>query len=242
MLQNCPDTKSLQCRHVAFAILLLLTAGCATFPSGQLPVVEEIAIPPGPKPSLNVSYDLKVTDDGTPQLLGLTDLLHERGWKKVFFAELVNTGAFSRVGENLPEADINLDVTMQLSNRGNSFLAFMCGYTSFLVPAFWTNNYLLDATVFINNSGESHQIHVEDFNTNWIHLGMIPFMPFNMLPGKAIETEKSIYRNLVNELAEDGILAAARPTHRREDQALSQQAAPNQTTAWNRRFNQVEGR
>ena len=76
------------------------------------------------------------------------------------------------------EADLQVTVEVKHSGYGYPFLAFLSGLTFTVIPCRAEDDYEVSATVFNKKTGATTKIQIADSSVVWIHLLLLPAMPF----------------------------------------------------------------
>jgi hypothetical protein len=184
----------------------LLATSCATFPNNRLPKVAAQA--PANVKKVPVTYSMKAGHN-------LTGSRTEYGAEQVkklqspLAAALEESGRFSSVREGKGGA-VHVDVDML--NHGNAAAAaisgFITGFSFFTIPGFANDNYKLTATAR-TSSGKSRQYVLEDGVTTVFWLPMIIATPFAFPTQVIPKVQGNMYRNLIQNMENDGILPKA---------------------------------
>jgi hypothetical protein len=124
-------------------------------------------------------------------------------------AALEESGRFSSVREGKGGA-VHVDVDML--NHGNAAAAaisgFITGFSFFTIPGFANDNYKLTATAR-TSSGKSRQYVLEDGVTTVFWLPMIVATPFAFPTQVIPKVQGNMYRNLIQNMENDGVLPKA---------------------------------
>lgn len=198
----------------AFALACVCSlAACAGFSGNTLPRVDTfpaLASAPAQKPSVALSVSFRQFLNGAPVTLlrGTAENAHRTRLAGI----LEESGYFSAVHTDGTEADLTLEVAFKDEGSGSMGMAFLTGLTFYLVPSFTTDNFVLDAKLTERASGQEHEVHLEEFVTQWQQILLLPLMPFKLTPVQVYKAQGQLWRNLAVELAKSGMLASGAPS------------------------------
>ena len=181
----------------------LLATSCATFPNNRLAKIPDTATSKAKKVSLTYSYKAGHDLTGSrTEFAPATIQSLEQGFTKT----LDNSGRFSSV-KNGKGGVVQVDVDML--NHGNGTAAFASGFISgfslFTIPGFAVDNYKLTATARAS-SGKSRQYVLEDGATTTFWLPLIVATPFCTPTSVIPKVQENMYRHLMQNMENDGIL------------------------------------
>lgn len=119
--------------------------------------------------------------DGETSMNGRTRDMPTAGidkWRDVTRRVYRESGLFSAVREGIDGTDLRVNIRVLNQGKGNFVLAFISGFTFFLVPAKAEDVMIVDAT-FRDRDGETlGSVQRRTSMDTWFHLFMIPLMPF----------------------------------------------------------------
>lgn len=192
--------------RIVAIISTCLLWGCASFSGGTLPVDRAYPIVEAgaSKPSVVASLSFRQTMNG--DTLTLFRGTAEKAHLQKLLSALDESGYFSSV-ETTGEGDIVIDVTFKDEGVGSMGMAFLTGLTLYLVPSYATDTWIADATVTVTRTGRAEQFHAEEFVTQWQQIFLLPVMPFTSNPMVASSAQSAVWRNLIADIAESGLLA-----------------------------------
>ncbi|GAA5481765.1 hypothetical protein [Haloferula sargassicola] len=192
---------------VVVSATALLATSCATFPGNQLPHVADTSATGVKKVpltySMQSSHEL-IKGRETPSTAAVAT---EAAGPLV--DSMNGSGRFSSVRQGQGGA-IHVDVNMLNHGNGPAAMAsgFLTGFSLFTIPGFATDHYKLTAKAR-SSSGQSHQYVLEDRVTTVFWLPMIVAAPFNS-PQKVVpEVQENMYRNLIQNMENDGLIPRA---------------------------------
>lgn len=174
-------------RSVVLLAALAALSGCASFRS-EVPGAAA-AWPQAPDERASIAF----TVEGDTVLNGSHDEMPARGkdkWREVTRRAYEESGLFGSVRRG--EADTDYTAEIHVTNEGefNQALAFISGFTFLVVPAKATD-LLIVRTTFRDREGEIvGEIEKRSTMDSWIHLVMIPVMPFKF---PFVEATKAMY-------------------------------------------------
>jgi len=183
-------------------LLALVLSGCAGFKGKRLDPVGSLPKPEN-RPSVQTRLELEQYVNDGPTTLFPESAEHFR--QLALVRTFRNTDVFSEVGTNLKNPDISVDVRMQTRAHINYFSTFLTGLTLYLVPSQVTDEFTVRAQI-TNSTGQQWTITLEDHVTLWQHISLLPVMPFKTVPEAMIEVHENMYRHLVKEMLDRGII------------------------------------
>jgi hypothetical protein len=183
--------------------LSFLATSCATFPGNGVPKVA--ATPASNVKKVPLSY--LVTAAATAPADGQS--LPVPQFSPALESAIKDSGRFSSVTQGRGRG-VHLDVNMR--NYGNGPAAFASGFISgfslFTIPGFGKDNYKLTATAR-SATGKTRNYVLEDSATTVIWLPLIVATPFSNPTIVVPEVQANLYRNLIQNMENDGIIPKA---------------------------------
>lgn len=188
------------------ACLGLLATSCATFPNNKLPKVAAEA--PSKVKQVSVSYTMKAGHNLTGSRTDY-DANQIQQLKKPLVSTLEKSGRFSSVREGKGGAvQVDVDMLNHGNAAGAAISGFITGFSFFTIPGFAVDNYKLTATAR-GASGKSRQYVLDDGVTTVFWLPLIVATPFAFPTQVIPEVQGNMYRNLLQNMENDGILPKA---------------------------------
>lgn len=153
----------------------LSQVGCVVFSTKNLPKVQ--AFPPSGtvKPSVGICYSFHtyLNDKERPA----TEFFQEKFSKRIV-ERFSKSDLFSSVALQDNEADLRVNVEVKHYGHGYPLLAFLSGLTLTIIPCRAEDDYEVSASVFNKKTGATSKIEIADSSVLWIHLLLVPAMPF----------------------------------------------------------------
>jgi len=177
-----------------------IVAGCASFPSHQLPRYEYGQfVSASPRPSVN--YDVRFLSIGQPNQAA-QDVLTKR-----IDSTFSRAQVFSSHAPGTGPADYHLSFEMR--NDGNvaaaTVLGFISGMTLTVVPAYAKDKYTLLVDVKKGEQILKHYEYRENLNT-WIQLFLVVLTPFKSPAKEANRLFDNMVLNLLADMQKDEII------------------------------------
>lgn len=160
------------------AVLLCAGAmmtGCASFRDGPTMAGEWPAGDGGPPATISYAVNGETVLNGARKDLPPGAL---EKWHEAVAQAYGDSGLFGEVREGFHETDYRAEIEVRNEGRFNQVLAFICGFSFFVIPAKSTDEFIVETT-FRNAANEvvgTVQSHAA--MDTWIHLLLIPVMPF----------------------------------------------------------------
>lgn len=191
---------------LASLAVAIAASGCASFRGGPLPKIKDLPRRAAAKPSVKVQ--LTFSEPGRDR-----SLEKQRRRSEKMQAELVRvlseSGYFSRVAPDILDADLIVDASLRVDSvqEGDGELA---GLTFGLIPEKTaTVKYKFEASVTSSRLHHGWTVTLEDCYAKWIHLFLLPVIPFKLESVVAHGVRTDVFRNFTLALHERGILDAA---------------------------------
>ncbi|WP_277964234.1 hypothetical protein [Pseudomonas sp. RIT-To-2] len=173
---------------VRLLLLLALTqlGGCLSYSHHDLPQVQNWP-PAAPaaehKPRVYVSLESEHQMNGAAAAGGIAPLR----WQKALVDTYTDSGLFSQVTSQKVESDVYAQAHLLNSERGSMALAWITGFTLFLVPS-RVENVLTLETVYKDRDGKVlGKVTRSESLTTWMQTLLIFAVPFNPGPDAIIK-------------------------------------------------------
>ena len=174
-------------------LLVFAASGCASFRGGEL--AETTPWPPVASPTKkSVSLVLAggtVSVNGNP-----TDAspMMLQQWREKVEKTYADSSLFSAVLPESAPADVRAEVHVSDIGEGSMGLAFLCGFTMFIIPATAIDHFTMK-TDFKNANGDVlATIEKSDSSRLWMQLFLVFVMPFNWPPSVGEELFRDLSR------------------------------------------------
>lgn len=189
-------------RFILLSLWGLIAVNCATFTEFNPEVKDVVFKNQNPAKSLLVNVRQRVTINGTLSDVSAKGEENARNRYAYFCRE---SGLFKEVKTGLDVADMKLLIESDNNGEANRLLAFLSGLTLFLIPAYAQDDLNLNFSFRDKNDTiiKEYKRRVT-FNT-WIHLILIPLMPFKFPIVEVNDGVESITRSILDEANRDGI-------------------------------------
>ena len=168
---------------------MFLLLPLATMMSGEAllpPVVVPPRVAAGTAPSVRVQLVYQATINGEsakkrcPQVNW--DAVRQKVEKELqarCAKRVTASGLFSRIDSGAQaSADISVNICVDGAEDFNEVMAFLTGFTLFILPCNSKNAWQMTATVKNNVTGKTAEFQLTDGTTTWIELLLIVGMPF----------------------------------------------------------------
>lgn len=181
--------------------LSFLATSCATFPGNGVPKVA--ATPATNVKKVSLTYLVKPGDPATSQALPVPQFSPD------LETAFKDSGRFTSVSQG-KGGGVHLDVNMHNHGNGPAAMAsgFICGFSFFTIPGVAKDNYKLTATAR-SASGKTRSYVLEDSATTVIWLPLIVATPFSSPTTVIPKVQANLYRNLIQNMENDGIIPKA---------------------------------
>jgi hypothetical protein len=194
-------------RHLlSLAGISLLATSCASFSTNRLPKIADA--PASNVKKVSLTYSHKSGHDLTGSRVESPAAVGQKHAEPLVTA-LNGSERFTSVSQGKGGA-VHLDVDML--NHGNGAGAavsgFISGFSLFTIPGFATDHYKLTVTAR-SASGKSRQYVLEDGVTTVFWLPLIVATPFSFPTTVVPKVQENMYRNLIQNMENDGILPKA---------------------------------
>lgn len=162
----------LRVTRTAALALLALAASCASFESGELPLLEN-----WPPPASAAPTALTLEFRGMPTKF-------EAGWERVMTATLLDSRRFSTVaaaaaGASAADRHLRIDVTHTRPDiRWTRAFMFLCAATAGILPARAANDFELRVTVIDGRGTELGTIDRSVGTVTWVGWVFVLALPF----------------------------------------------------------------
>lgn len=192
---------------LVFAVAASVVAtGCASFKQHRLPEIGAFPSLPAesnkPTATYSFTYAYKIVAEREASENVRQQMSGE------FAGILTDSGQFASVTEAPSGGDVHIEA--HLRNVGNPAAlipAFITGFTFFTIPSWATDQWSLTAKV-LQAGEERHSYTLSDSDVLVQWLPMFFVMPFKS-PGQVIpEVRRNIYKNLVKEITDSGVVSA----------------------------------
>lgn len=160
--------------RVFIALLgLSLLTGCAGFRSGETADLGNWPQAQEQKPSLRYVVQGNVKHNDEPVALPPNGL---KAWSDAVGKAYTDSGLFSSVNEGFGDADILAEVKVTNDGHGSMALAFISGFTFFVVPA-TAEDVVITETTYRNREGNVlGEVKKQDGVRTWFHILLLPGM------------------------------------------------------------------
>jgi len=181
-------------------LLLLMAAGCASFPGNELPPrgYDGLAIVP---PKAIVDYDITFHGPGDKNYYTATHLFSQRV-KDVFD----KSGVFAHHSLDGKDAPTRLSITLE--NSGDMKTAMLLGIVSGLsltvIPVYITDNYELKVKVTAGDRFVKDYAY-KDHMTTWFQLFLIAAFPSHKPGDVSSEVFDNMLRHFLHDAQADGV-------------------------------------
>lgn len=184
-------------------IALLLFTSCASFPGNKLPVVGGFQpLPDGPvKPTAAYSFSSGVDLFEKQEHVESVRIVLEHE----FIDVLNESGYFASL---TPGNQAEIIIQARLVNSGTPAViipAIITGLSLYTIPSWATDNYDVTAKV-TTPDGKEHTYQLTDSITSYQWLPLIVIAPFNTAGNVSKEVRQNIWKNLILNMQQDGIL------------------------------------
>jgi hypothetical protein len=167
-------------RNFASALILIITlVGCATFPGKQIAKLEKFPIA-SQKPSIAISLAYKMCLNGQPSTV--MAVAAEAQMQKKVLERFTKSGLYSSVTPGSGNADINLTIELTDTGEANLGMAFLTGFTLYLLPSSAKDTFKLSAITKLSKGRAGKNFVLQDSITMHQQILLLPVMPFKMLP------------------------------------------------------------
>jgi hypothetical protein len=192
---------------LSLAGISVLATSCASIPKNSLPKLSDA--PASDAKKVPLTYIHKSGHNLTGSRAEFAPAANET-LAQALVTAAQKSGRFSSVTAAGKGGAVHLDVDML--NHGNGTAAaisgFISGFTFLTIPGFATDNYKLTATAR-SASGKSRQYVLEDGMTTVFWLPLVVATPFSFPATVAPKVQENMYRNLFQNMENDGILPKA---------------------------------
>ncbi|MGE8720792.1 hypothetical protein ACO2KH_05620 [Leptospira terpstrae] len=184
--------------------ILLFFVGCATFTDYKPEYKEVVFEEKQNKTSsvvLNLKYKMSLNESPADSNVRVEKDL--RGKIEVILKE---SSMFKEVKSGLDIADIKLDIEIVNRGEANLFLAFMTGFTFFLLPSHAVDNLDLKYKFTTNKGQLVKEYQREVTYDTWFHITLIPLTPFMFPFTSFYKGIGNVTRSVLAEAKKDGII------------------------------------
>lgn len=189
-------------RHLV-VILMLLLSGCATFRDGANPPITKWP-PPDLAPEKK-SVALQLTGsaivNGSPADVNPKFL---EKWREQVVTAYQSSGLFSEIKVGTEPADIRAEVNITDNGEGSKVLAFITGFTLFIVPCHVREGFIVKTTYLDNAGTPLGTFEKTEFADMWMQLFLLPVTPFKP-PSEFKEMLYDLNRNTLIEAHGKGL-------------------------------------
>lgn len=159
------------------ATALLVLTGCASYSNHSLPEVGQwpLAAPAEAKPSAQLQVESQYLFNDQNRAGGF----NQDNLEKLLVKEFKDSGRFSAVTTAKEHSDIYVSVRVINHERGSTVSAFVTGFTFFIVPGRFKNEFTMQAQFKDANGKVLGNVEKSETVTTWMQLLLIFAAPFN---------------------------------------------------------------
>ncbi|WP_449125942.1 hypothetical protein [Pseudomonas viridiflava] len=184
------------------AVLFSLSLqGCMTYSHHELAQASQWppAAPVKAKPAayLKVQAEYALNEDRANSGTNIAAL------EKLLKEELQGSQRFSKVSVEREPSDLYVTATLRNHEEGSLGLAFLTGFTFFLIPNKVDNTLSLELTFRDGEGRKLGQVSKQEKLTTWMHLVLIFALPFNESSDKVI---RDLARSALEDAAGKGLI------------------------------------
>jgi hypothetical protein len=125
-------------------------------------------------------------------------------WREQVAAAYQSSGIFSAVTAGTEPADIRAEVKITDQGEGSKVLAFITGFTLFIVPCHVREGFIVKTTYFDQAGNSLGTFEKTEFADMWMQLFLLPVTPFKP-PGEFKDMLYDLNRNTIIEAHEKGV-------------------------------------
>lgn len=184
-------------RLLSFFIFLSFLSGCASFRADQLPPIT--SWPPElteNKKTISLIIAGEALMKGKHQEVNINMLSK---WCEHTVKAYQDSGLFSSVSTGIIDSDIRAEIRIIDQGEGSAGLAFLSGFTFFIIPAYAYDQLSVITTLTDKDGNILGQYSKSEKVTFWMHLFLIFVMPFNSPFSVAGEVLYDLNRATINE-------------------------------------------
>ena len=157
-------------------ILSLALSGCATFRDGANPPITKW---PPDSAVRNKTISLQVVGKSIMNNEPIeTNVKFLDKWRIQVVSAYESSGLFSAVKGGAEKADIRAEISITDKGEGSIALAFLTGFTMFMIPSHVHEGFIIKTTYKDNSGNTLGSFEKSEFADTWIQLFMFPVMPF----------------------------------------------------------------
>ncbi|QHF02776.1 MULTISPECIES: hypothetical protein [Pseudomonas syringae group] len=188
--------------RILLAVLFYLSLqGCMTYSHHELAQARQwpLAQPSKTKPAayLKVQSEFAFNEDRANSNADIAAL------EKVLQEEFLSSQRFSKVTTQQQASDVYVTATLRNHEEGSLGLAFVTGFTFFLIPSKSDNTVSLDLTFRDVDGKKLGQVSKQEKLTTWRHLVLVFAVPFNDSSDRLI---RELARSALEEAAGKGLI------------------------------------
>ncbi len=159
------------------ATALLTLTGCASYSNNSLPEVGQwpLAAPAEAKPSAQLQVESSYLFNDQNRAGGF----NQDNLEKLLVKEFKDSGRFSAVTTAKERSDVYVNVRVINHERGSTASAFITGFTFFIVPGRFKNEFTLQAQFKDADGKVLGTVEKSETVTTWMQLLLIFAVPFN---------------------------------------------------------------
>jgi len=159
------------------ATALLVLTGCASYSNHTLPEVGQwpLAAPAEAKPTAQLQVESRYLFNDQNRAGGF----NQENLEKLLVKEFKDSGRFSAVTTAKERSDVYVSVRMTNHERGSTVSAFVTGFTLFIVPGRFKNEFTMEAQFKDADGKVLGKVEKSESVTTWMQLLLIFAAPFN---------------------------------------------------------------
>ncbi len=189
---------------VIIVIIALLSSGCASFRSSNLPSVSQWPPRYATKgKSICIIVSVERTFNGKEQEVTFRSLNFRKEQVVTLYKD---SGLFSEVETGMSDTDLKAEIKIIDRNKRDIGLTILTGLTLYLMPSKGTDELIVKTTIKNKDGNTLGMYEKSEIVTSWVQLFLIFAMPFNF-PGSVYEeTLRDLNRSTIVELHSKGFL------------------------------------
>ncbi|MEI7996882.1 MAG: hypothetical protein WCH01_18465 [Methylococcaceae bacterium] len=161
-------------------VLLSLTTGCATFREDGRATLSKWP-PDAPVNKNTIALQVSGKAIANDEQMDVNEGILEQ-WRKEVIRAYETSGLFSAVKSGREKSDIYADVKISDKGEPNMFMAFLTGFTMFLIPSKVHECLIINTTYKDQNGKALNSVSKTECVNSWIGLFVFPAM-FSNSPG-----------------------------------------------------------
>lgn len=177
--------------RIIVVLMIVILSGCASFQGHILPEVSSFP-QVGKKSNVSVNLTYRAYLNHGPSKIPPQNEL----FTAICVKRFIDSGLFSTVGRVSKNSDISVVIDMKDEGDVNFAMAFLTGFTLYIIPSSATDDFQVKAVLTNNYTGSTKTIEINDSVTMWQEILLLPLAPFKTHLGELNKVVNNIFDTL----------------------------------------------